>query len=101
MPFTAIFAGVSAVASIAGGIMGSNQAKKNNATARSNAAKQEAFNKEVSERTNKYNDKLDIADQANYHEMRDYGYETSIKNWKRGKELKNFSFAQELSLIHI
>ena len=90
-----IFAVVSAVSSIGSGIMGANQASKNNATAKRNAENQQAFNEEVSQRTNEYNDKLDIVDQANYHAMRDYGYETSIKNWKRGKELKNFSFAQE------
>jgi len=91
----AIFAGISAVASVGGGIMAANQASRNNATAARNAENQQTFNEEVAERTNEYNDKLDIVDQANYHAMRDYGYETSLKNWKRGKDLKNFSFAQE------
>jgi len=94
--FAGIMAGVSAATSIAGGIMGASQASKNNATAKSNARKQKKLNKKVAKKTNKYNEKRDAAEQANYHAMRDYSYETSIKNWERGKELQDFAFAQQL-----
>jgi len=96
MAIGAIFAGVSAVASIAGGIAGSSQASKNNATARKNAKAQKKFNKEVAKRTNEYNEKRDAVEQANYHAMRDYSHKTSMKNWRRGKELQDFAFAQQL-----
>jgi len=42
-----VFAAVGAAASIAGGIMGMNQAKSNNSKAKKNAKKQKAFNKKV------------------------------------------------------
>ena len=89
-------AAIGAVTSIVGGIAGANQASKNNATARKNAKAQKKFNKEVAKRTNEYNEKRDAAEQANYHAMRDYSYDTSIKNWERGKELQDFAYAQQL-----
>ena len=76
--FAGIMAGVSAAASIGGGIMGANQASKNNAKAKKNAKKQKKFNKKVAKKTNKFS------------------YDTSIKNWERGKELKDFAYAQQL-----
>jgi len=96
MAAAAIIAGVGAVASIAGGIMGSSQASKNNAQARKNAQKQKKFNKKVAKKTNAFNEKRDAAEQANYHAMRDYSFETSIKNWERGKELQDFAYANKL-----
>ena len=48
----AIFAGVSAVASIVGGISASNQAKKNNQRAEQNAADQRSAAKEQADKTN-------------------------------------------------
>ncbi len=91
-----VFGAIAAVASVAGGIMGANQASKNNATARSNAKKQRKFNKKVAKKTNEYNEKRDAAEQANYHAMRDYSYDTSIKNWRRGKDLQDYAHAQNL-----
>lgn len=94
--FAGIMAGVSAATSIAGGIMGASQASKQNAAAKKNEKKQKKFNKKVAKKTNKYNEKRDAAEQANYHAMRDYSYDTSIKNWERGKELQDFAYAQQL-----
>jgi len=91
-----IGAGVSAATSIFGGIMGSSQASKQNAAAKKAERQQKKFNKKVAKKTNKYNEKRDAAEQANYHAMRDYSYDTSIKNWERGKELQDFAFAQQL-----
>jgi len=89
------WAGVGAIASIGSGIAGMFGASSSNAAARKAERQQRKFNKKVAKKTNKYNDKLDKADKANYHAMRDYSYETSIKNWNRGKELQNFAFLQE------
>lgn len=99
MNIAGVLAGISAVASIGGGIMGASQASKNNSKARKNAKKQRKFNKKVAKKTNKFNEKRDAAEQANYHAMRDYSYDTSIKNWERGKELKDFAYAQQLRLF--
>jgi len=96
MSIAGVLAGISAVASIGGGIMGASQASKNNAKARKNAKKQKKFNKKVAKKTNEFNEKRDAAEQANYHAMRDYSFDTSIKNWERGKELKDFAYAQQL-----
>ena len=96
MAAATVLAGVSAVASIAGGIFGASSASKSNRAARKAQKKQKKFNKKVAKKTNEYNEKRDAAEQANYHAMRDYSHDTSIKNWKRGKELQDFAFAQQL-----
>jgi len=95
-PVTATFAGISAATAIVGGISGASQASKQNAAAKKNARKQKKLNKKIAKKTNKYNEKRDAAEQANYHAMRDYSYDTSIKNWERGKELQDFAYAQQL-----
>jgi hypothetical protein len=82
--------------SLVKGIMGSSSASKQNSDARKAQRKQKRFNKKVARKTNEYNEKRDAAEQANYHAMRDYSHDTSIKNWKRGKELQDFAFAQQL-----
>jgi hypothetical protein len=87
---------ISAAVSVVGGIMGSSQASSSNAAAKKAANKQKKHNKKVARKTNKYNEKRDAAEQANYHAMRDYSHETSIKNWERGKQLQDFAFAQQL-----
>ena len=95
-PVTATFAGISAVSSIFGGIMGSSSASKQNAAARKQYREQKKFNKKVARKTNEFNEKRDAAEQANYHAMRDYSFETSIKNWERGKQLQDFAYANKL-----
>jgi len=91
-----VFGAIAAVASVAGGIMGANQASKNNARASANAKKQRKLNKKIAKKTNEHNKKRDAAEQANYHAMRDYSYDTSIKNWRRGKDLQDYAQAQDL-----
>ena len=88
--------GISAGASILGGIFGSSQASKNNATARSNQRNQEKLNKKIAEKTNEHNDKLDAADVANYEAMREYSHETSLQNWQRGGEIQDYQYLGRL-----
>ena len=94
MPATAAiaFAGVSAAASIAGGIFGARQASKNNSRAKRNAKKQRKFNKKVARKTNKYNAKLLENQEANYHAMRDFNHKVATRNWQRGKQIQNYEF---------
>ena len=96
MPVLAGAAIVSGITSVVGGIVGSSQASKNNATARDNQKKQEKFNKEVAKRTNEYNDKLDAVDVANYEAMREYSHETSLQNWQRGAEIQDYQYLGRL-----
>ena len=93
----AIFAGVSAVASIAGGISASNQAKKNNARAEKNAADQRAAAKEQADKTNEYNRKVFAADKANYYSNRAYEWETSLRNYKYNQAIQDYQYNQTVS----
>ena len=90
----AIFAGVSAVASIAGGISASNQAKKNNRRAEQNAADQRAAAKEQADKTNEYNRKVFAADKANYYSNRAYEWETSLRNYKYNQAIQDYQYQQ-------
>ena len=90
----AIFAGVSAVASIAGGISASNQAKKNNKRAEQNAAEQRAAAKEQADKTNEYNRKVFAADKANYYSNRAYEWETSLRNYKYNQGIQDYQYLQ-------
>ena len=87
-----VFAAVGAAASIAGGIMGMNQASKNNSKAKKNAKKQRQFNKKVANKTNDYNKKVDKNTEANYHAMRDFNHKVAMQNWERGKEIHDYEF---------
>ena len=87
---------IGAGASIIGGIMGSQQASRNNRAARKAAKEQKKHNKRIAKLTNKHNDKLDAADKANYYAMRDYSYQTSIQNWQRGAEIQDFQYLNQL-----
>ena len=88
----AIFAGVSAAASIAGGIFGASQASKNNSKAKKNAKKQKRFNKKVAKKTNKYNKKALENTQANYEAMREFNQDVAERNWERGKEIQDYEY---------
>jgi len=96
MNIAEIFAGISAVSSIAGGIFGASQASSQNAAAKKAQKEQKKFAKETAKLTNEHNDKLDAADKANYYAMREYSYETSLKNWQRGAEIQDYQYLQSL-----
>ena len=87
-----VFAAVGAAASIAGGIMGMNQASKNNKNSKKNYKKQKQFNKKVAKKTNKYNKEVDENTEANYHAMRDFNHKVAMQNWERGKEIHDYEF---------
>ncbi len=89
-PFTAI----SAVASIAGGIMGSNQASKANKSAKKNYEEQKRAAEESARRTNEYNRKVFEADKENYENTRAYDWETTLRNYKYNTEIQDYNYAQ-------
>ena len=90
----AIFAGISAVAAVAGGISASNQAKKNNKRAEQNANEQRAAAKEQADKTNEYNKKVFAADKANYYSNRAYEWETSLRNYKYNQAIQDYQYTQ-------
>ena len=92
----AIFAGVSAAASIGSGIAGMFGAKSANKKAERNARVARTRAKAVARIANKHNDKLDAADKENYYAMREYSHDTNIQNWKRGKQIQKYKFAQSM-----
>lgn len=83
---------IGAATAVAGGIMGHNQAKKNNSKAKSNAKKQKKHNKKIAKKTNAYNKKVDANQEANYHAMRDFNQQVAMSNWNRGKEIQDYEF---------
>ena len=68
-----------------------------NKKAKKNQKNQEKFNAKIADLTNKHNDKLDAADKANYHAMRDHTHETNVRNWERGKEIQDYQYASQLN----
>ena len=94
MNIVGVFAAVSAVASIAGGISASKQAAKNNRTAAKNAAEQRAAAKEQAQKTNAYNKEVFAADKANYYSNRAYEWETALRNYKYNQEIQEYNYQQ-------
>lgn len=91
-----ILGGISAVASIGSGIAGMFGAKKANSKAKSDADKARKRAKAVARIANKHNDKLDAADKENYYAMREYSHDTNMKNFKYGRQIHNYKFAQSM-----
>jgi len=89
----AVIGGATAIAS---GIMGARSASKSNSAAKKAAKKQKKYNKKVARKTNKHNAKLDAADKANYYAMRDFNYDTQVKDWQRGNEIQDYRYLQSL-----
>lgn len=90
----AIFAGVSAVASVFGGIMGSNQASKNNRQAKKNYEAQKKAAREAAKKTNEHNDKVFAADKENYYANREHDWQTTVKNWKYNQGIQDYNYLQ-------
>ncbi len=83
---------IGAATSVVGGIMGMNQARSNNRSARRNYKKQKKFNKKIAKRTNRYNEKVDANQQANYYAMRDFNHKVAMQNWERGKQIHDYEY---------
>ena len=89
-------AAIAAGTAIIGGIMGSQEADKQNRSARKAQEEQEKFQKEIAKRTNNYNKKIFQADKANYYAMREYSHNTNLRNWTYGKDIQYFEYLQSL-----
>jgi hypothetical protein len=89
-----IFAGVSAAASIAGGISGSIDAKKRNKQAQSNYDAQKQASERNARLTNEYNRQVFEAEQANYKQQREYQWQTAIRQWQYDTEIQDYQYLQ-------
>jgi len=81
-PVSATFAGISAVASIFGGISGSQQASQQNARAEENAQKQQKLLNEQAKLQNEYNKKAFEAQKENYRKQAEYNFQTAVQKWQ-------------------
>lgn len=81
-PVSATFAGISAVASIFGGISGSQQASQQNARAEENAQKQQKLLNEQARLQNEYNKQAFEAQKENYRKQAEYNFETAVQKWQ-------------------
>lgn len=78
----AIFAGVSAVASIAGGIFGATSASNANRDAEAAREAQQRLLNRQAELQNEYNKKAFAAEKENYYKQAEYNYETAVQKWQ-------------------
>jgi hypothetical protein len=88
----AVFAGVSAVTSIVGGIKGSQDAKKANSKREANAEAQRKAAQEQADKTNEYNKKVFAAEKQNYFDNRQFQYETALKNWRYNQQIRDYEY---------
>jgi hypothetical protein len=94
MVLPAIFAGVSAVASIAGGISASQQASKQNEQAAANADAQQAAAQRSAAIQNEYNQRVFEAEKENYYNFRKYEYDTAVRSWQYNQSLQDYQYLQ-------
>lgn len=88
----AVGAIISAGVAIAGGIMGSRSAAKQNKKAKEAEKEQRKAAKEVARATNRYNARAFEAEKQNYFNNKAFQYETAIKNWKYNQAIKDYEY---------
>ena len=96
MAVEGIFAGVSAVSSIAGGIFGASQASKSNRAANRRYKKQKKLNKKQAKITNAYNEAVFEAEKADYYAARQFQYEMAVKQFQYDTTVQDFRYLQDV-----
>ena len=94
MAVAAVFAGISAVASIAGGISGSQSAASQNRQAQENYEKQKKAAEAQARLTNEYNRRVHEAEKENYKRQREYQWQTAIRQWQYDSEIQDYQYLQ-------
>lgn len=89
-----VLTGISAGASILGGIFGSRSASRANKAAQKAYEEQKKAAKEQAEKTNKYNAEVFAVDKENYFNNREYEWETSLKNWQYNQDIQDYQYLQ-------
>jgi hypothetical protein len=91
-----IFAGVSAVSSIVGGIFGSRSASKQNREAKKAQQRQQAIAEKQAKITNEYNRTAFEAERRDYFAAREFQYQTAVKQWKYDTEIQDYRYLQDV-----
>jgi len=77
-----VFAGISAVSSIVGGIFGSRSASRANREAKKAQERQQALLNEQAKIQNEYNERKFEVDRENYDKRTQYQFETALQDWR-------------------
>ena len=90
------WAGVGAIASIAGGIMGSRSASKANKAAKKAREEQIKLNKKQAKITNEYNQATFEAEKNDYYAAREFQYDMAVKQWQHETDVQDFRYLQDV-----
>ena len=90
------WAGVGAIASIAGGIFGASSASKQNKEAKKAQKEQQEIANRQAAITNEYNRKAFEAERKDYFAAREFQYDTAVKQWKYDTELQDLRYVQDV-----
>lgn len=94
LEMTWVGAAIGAVTAIAGGIMGSNDAKNQNKQSEKNYKKQKEAAEESADATNEYNKIAFEIEKQNFQANKTFQIETANKKWKYDNELKDYAYKQ-------
>tara|TARA_Y100000361_G_C11124384_1_gene325047 strand:- start:53 stop:907 length:855 start_codon:yes stop_codon:yes gene_type:complete len=98
MAIGAVLAGVSAVTSIVGGVMGSQQASRNNAAAKKAEKEQRKLQEEQAEITNEYRKKAFEAEKKDYYAQREFQWETLNRQYQYDNSIIDYRFLQDVRM---
>lgn len=90
------WAGVGAIASIAGGLFGASSASSANRAAEKARKEQQKINKKQAEITNKYNKATFRAEKKDYFAARQFQYEMAVKQWQYETDVQDFRYLQDV-----
>jgi|TARA_R100000479_G_scaffold117466_1_gene59924 hypothetical protein len=96
MNIAGVFAGISAAASIAGGIFGASSASKSNKDAKKAQKKQEEIARKQAAITNDYNRRAFEAEKKDYYAAREFQYDMAVKQWKYDVEVQDYRYLQDV-----
>lgn len=92
LEMTWVGAAIGAVTAIAGGIMGSSQADKQNRQSEKNYKKQQEAAQAAADATNEYNKRKFAVDRQNYLNARAYEHETNLAKWRYQTEVQDLQY---------
>ena len=90
------WAGVGAIASIAGGIFGASSASRQNAEARRAQQEQQRIANKQAKITNEYNKTAFEAERKDYFAAREFQYQTAVKQWKYDTDIQDYRYLQDV-----
>ena len=90
------WAGVGAIASIAGGIFGASSASKQNKEAKKAQQKQQRIANEQAKITNEYNKTAFEAERKDYFAAREFQYSTAVKQWRYDTDIQDYRYVQDV-----